>query len=340
MLAPIPSAAQNVRPPGHITQQRIDNAERRIESQGSSASTELWRDVRRGEAGISTAAGPEAQILIQSQGETWRAMHNGAVANYGGWLLIGVLSVITLFFLVRGRMRISGGRSGKVIPRFTLIQRVVHWSVAGLFILLAVSGLILLFGKYLLIPVIGASGFAIVASASMQGHNLFGPIFLFATLALLVTFIRGNGYSFQDLRWIAKGGGFFGGHASSHKYNFGEKTWFWWAIIMGLAVSASGFVLLFPDAIPDRETAQLANIVHAVAAILYMAFAIGHIYLGTLGMEGALEGMTDGTVDENWARDHHDLWWEEHRNEATKDAGRARVLAARRGDDMLGRVRQ
>lgn len=335
----LPGFAQNVRPPGHVTQDHIDTAARRLEAQGGTSSSELWRDLRLGEAGVSVVTGPGAKVLIQSQGETWRAMHNGVVATIGGWLLIGVVAIIAFYFLVRGRIRIRYGRSGRVIPRFALMQRVVHWSVAALFVLLAATGFILLFGKYALAPLVGPQGFALLASAALQGHNLFGPLFLIATLALFVTFVRGNFFAFADLKWLAKGGGFFGGHASSHKYNLGEKTWFWWSVILGLVLSASGFALLFPDAIPGRQAAQLANLAHAIAAVLFAGFAIGHIYLGTIGMEGALEGMTDGTVDENWARDHHDLWWEEHRKEATTDAGRARVLAARRGDDMQGRLR-
>jgi formate dehydrogenase subunit gamma len=208
----------------------------------------------------------------------------------------------------------------------------VHWFVAVLFVLLAITGLALMFGRYALLPILGPEAFALVASASLQSHNLFGPLFIPAVAALFVTFLRGNGYRGVDFKWLLKGGGFFGGHASSHKYNFGEKSWFWWSLIMGLVLSVSGIALLFP--IADRFGAQLANLAHAGAALLFIAFAIGHIYLGTIGMDGALEGMTRGTVDENWARSHHDLWWEEHKASATADHRRAEVAAAEHGDRM------
>lgn len=302
--------------------------------QGDQSLPDIWREIRRGRSGTVTVQSPEGGVLIQSAGEEWRLRHGVAVA-LGSWLLLGIVAIAASYFLVRGRIPILGGRAGLVIPRFSLPQRVVHWFTAALFVLLAVSGAILLFGKHTLLPLIGANAFALVASASMQAHNLFGPLFIPALLALLLTFVRGNGYRSVDFKWLLRGGGFFGGHASSYKYNFGEKSWFWWSIVMGLVLSVSGVVLLLPSVIGDRSAAQFANLAHAAAAVLFIAFAIGHIYLGTIGMEGALEGMTRGTVDENWAKAHHDLWWEQHRASATSDVRRAEVIAAERGDQVL-----
>lgn len=309
-----------------------DTAGGRPTSQGKAPITDIWRELRKGRSGLTVTAGPETGVLIRSEGLEWRAWHNGVVATYGGWLLLGTCGLIALYYVVRGRLRIADGRSGKVMPRFSLAQRIAHWFAAILFVLLAVTGLVLLFGRDVLLPVLGADAFSVLASASMQAHNLFGPLFFAATLALLVTFVKGNGYRLVDLRWIAQGGGFLGGHASSHTYNAGEKTWFWWSIAAGLVLSASGVVLLFPTVLADRAGAQLANLVHAAVAIGFIAFGIGHIYLGTIGMEGALEGMTKGSVDENWAKAHHDLWWDEHKDQATRDKARAEVMAATRGD--------
>lgn len=300
-------------------------------AQGGQSSPEMWRDIRRGKSGTVVFPRPEGGVLIQSAGETWRLRHDTTVA-YGGGLLLAVLGVAGSYLLVRGRIPIKGGRTGRVIPRFSLVQRIVHWFAAVLFVLLAVTGLLLLFGRYLLPPIIGQHAFALAASASIEAHNLFGPLFIPAVVALCVTFVRGNGYRGVDFTWLLKGGGFFGGHASSLKYNFGEKSWFWWSVVMGLVLSASGMALLLPSVIGDRSVVQLANLAHAIAALLFIAFAIGHIYLGTIGMEGALEGMTRGTVDENWAKEHHDLWWAEHKTSATADIRRAEVAAAERGD--------
>jgi formate dehydrogenase subunit gamma len=226
------------------------------------------------------------------------------------------------------------------MPRFSLVQRIVHWFVAILFVLLAATGLVLLVGKYVLLPIIGPDAFALVASAAVEAHNLFGPLFLPALVALCITFVGGNGYCGTDIKWLLKGGGLFGGHASSQRYNFGEKSWFWWSMIMGSVLAISGIVLLFPSTIGDRSSTQLASLAHAAAAVLFVAFAIGHIYLGTIGMTGALEGMTRGTVDENWAKQHHDLWWAEHKTAATADIRRAEVAAAEHGDRALQGARR
>lgn len=299
-----------------------------------------WHDIRKGMPGKVSIPDPNAGTLIQSQGEDWRLMHRDVVIPWGWRILAAVLAVLAIFFLIRGRIRIKAGRSGRVIPRFSLVERVVHWFTASLFVLLAVSGLILLLGRPLLLPLVGPEAFAVLASASLQGHNLMGPLFLLSILALFVTFLRGNGYRWVDVKWVFKAGGFLGGHVSSGRYNFGEKSWFWWATLCGLALSISGMLLLFPDhlpaiaqrfwtdTLPERSLMQIANLVHGGAAILFIAFAFGHIYLGTIGMEGALEGMTRGTVDENWAREHHDLWYEEHKNMASTDVTQAEAKAA------------
>lgn len=272
-------------------------------AQGGRSTPDTWRDIRQGKRGTVVFPSAEGGVLIQSGGEVWRVRH-GTLARYGAWLLLAAVGIAGSYFVVRGRISIRGGRTGRVVPRFSLVERIVHWFVAVLFVLLATTGLVLLFGRYALLPIIGPEAFALVASAAMQAHNLFGPLFIPALVALCVTFVRGNGYRGVDLKWLVKGGGFIGGHASSHKYNFGEKSWFWWSLVMGLVLSASGIALLFP--IADRSIAQLAILAHAAAALLFIVFAIGHIYLGTIGMEGALEGMTRGTVDENWAKHHHD----------------------------------
>ena len=173
----------------------------------------------------------------------------------------------------------------------------------------------------------------------MQGHNLFGPLFLPAVLAIGVFFIKGNAPRGVDVMWLLKAGGLFGGHASAGKFNAGQKVWFVLTILLGLAISVSGFILLFPDVLADRNQAQLANLAHGIAAVVFIAVGIGHAYIGSLGMEGAFEAMSVGTVDENWAKEHHDLWYEEHKGAATTDTGRAEVEAGKVGDGVIYGVR-
>lgn len=304
-----------------------------------SVTEEFWSRIRYGASGNVVMPGSEKGVLIQSAGEDWRLIRNDQVTRYGGMALLAILAAIALFYLARGRIKIEGGRTGRVIPRFSLAQRIAHWFAAALFVLLGVSGLIILFGKSVLLPLLGPGAFAIVASASMQGHNLFGPLFLPAVLAILVLFIRGNAPRLVDIVWMLKGGGLFGGHASSYKYNAGQKIWFLLTIVLGLSISISGFLLLFPDFLGDRSQAQLANLAHGIAAVIFITVGIGHAYIGSLGMEGAFEAMSTGTVDENWAKEHHDLWYAEHKGAATTDLGRAEVEAGAAGDGIMHGVR-
>ena len=336
---------------------------------GNTSDPVIWHDLRKGSPGKVTIPDPYAGTFIQSPGEDWRNIRNedlrqiradqiGVDASQSilnvnwftltvNWLminasriLVGVLAILAVFFAIRGRIKIKGGRSGRVMPRFSLVERVVHWFAAILFVLLAVSGLILLFGRAGLIPYIGADTYGLIASAAMQGHNLFGPLFILAIAALFAVFVRNNFYRLVDFAWAFKGGGLLGGHASSGRYNFGEKSWFWWATLCGIILCASGMVMLFPDRaaalviyyypdVPDgRFVLQWANLAHAIVAVGFIAFAFGHIYLGTIGMEGALEGMTRGVVDENWAKEHHDIWYEEHLAAVGTDEVKAEIQAA------------
>jgi len=225
-------------------------------------------------------------------------------------VLVGLGATIA-FAVFRGKVKIEGGRTGRRIPRFSMAERSIHWFVAAVFILLAISGLTILFGRYILLPVIGPSAFGAVASAAMQGHNLFGPLFIVGLVVMLFAYGMDNVFQRADVKWIIKGGSLFGAHAPSWKYNFGEKTYFWLVVMTGTVLSVTGILMEFPTLVGELWYLQLSTILHAVAALLVIAVAIGHIYLGSIGVEGALEGMTEGTVDENWAREHHDLWAEE-----------------------------
>lgn len=274
---------------------------------GKDSDADVWRQVRQGQAfslGGTTSGTP---VLVQSEGAAWRALRNGPISTYGGWLLVLAVAGVGLFYLLRGRVRLAR-RSGRTIPRFTHAERAAHWFVAATFILLAASGLMILFGKYVLQPVIGVGAFAVVASAALQGHNLFGPLFAAGIVVMFVLYLKDNGPRAADVAWVLKGGLFFKGHVSSWKFNFGEKTWFWISSLGGFALAASGLLLDFPGLAQTVQQLQLAHIVHAVAAVVVIAASFGHMYLGTVGVEGALEGMTTGRVDEAWALEHHDLW--------------------------------
>jgi formate dehydrogenase subunit gamma len=234
------------------------------------------------------------------------------------------LAIIAAFYLFRGRISIEGGRIGTMVERFNPTQLVVHWFVAGLFVLLGITGLVLLYGRFVLIPLLGSEGFSLTASACKEAHNLFGPIFPFAVLAVFVYYVRGNGFRRVDVKWFLKGGGLFSkhGHAPSERFNAGQKVWFWLIVVLGTVISISGFVLDFPNFGQSRHVMELAHFSHGLVAIAFIAASLGHIYIGTVGMEGALEAMTTGKVDANWAKEHHDLWYQEMERQGLVDTPR------------------
>jgi len=284
-------------------------------------STDLWRAVRQREApavGSTQIRGVETGMLISRSGDDWRNYRRNDFIGYAGLFIAGVAGLIMVFYVIRGRIRIPGGRSGRRIRRFPDIDRTIHWFTAILFIFLALTGLTLLFGRFVVLPVFGAEAFSVIASASKEGHNLFGPLFLVATILLFVRFAAKNIPRLRDITWLVKGGGIIGNaHVSAGFFNAGEKVWFWAVIVLGLVVSLTGLVLVFPVFGQGREIMQLALIVHGIAAVLFIAGSFGHIYIGTIGTEGSLESMTTGYVDESWAEAHHDLWYEEVKSQGT-----------------------
>ena len=274
--------------------------------------TELWRAVRSGDVGTTQVQGVDTGVLINEYGERWRHFRMNQLVPLGAMLMGSVLALIVLFFLVRGPLRIQGGPSGKKIRRFTVFERTAHWFTVSLFWLLALTGLILLYGRFVLIPVLGPEGFGLTASACKEAHNLFGPMFLGAILILFVTFVKDNIYARGDMTWLMKGGGMLGGgHVSAGRFNAGEKIWFWIAILGGLVLSASGLVLVMSVFGQGREVMEISHVLHSIAALAVITVSFGHIYLGTAGVEGTLGSMTTGYVDEAWAKSHHDRWYAE-----------------------------
>ena len=285
--------------------------------------TNLWRDVRqRSEpiVGSSQVQGVDSGVLINVDGMKWRDFRMQELVPYSAYLLAAILVVIVLFRLIRGQIKIKSGRSGEKILRFTSIQKITHWVVAITFVLLGLTGVILLLGRKLLIPVFGTDAFSTLASISKVIHDYIGPVFAIALFIMLITFIQGNFFRLKDIGWFAKAGGMLGGgHVSSGRYNAGEKAWFWLSILGGAVVVASGLALDFPIFGLTRQTMESAHMFHGISAIIVLGASLGHMYLGTIGMEGALETMVTGHCDSNWAKEHHDEWYEEVKD--TVEAG-------------------
>lgn len=274
--------------------------------------SEFWRAVRQGEAGFSTTQGREAGVLIQHQGENWRQLREGPIKQYGAYILLGMLGLILLFYILFGRVKLAGGREHMTIERWSLFDRTLHWFTAISFIILAVTGLSLLFGREVLIPYIGHQAFAAYATVALQVHNYLGPFFAVSLLIQLLKWLPHNIPKWVDIVWFFKGGGLIGrAHPSAGRMNGGEKVWYWLLFIVGGVLVGSGLFLDFPIFGQTRAEMQQAHLLHAISSIILIAVAFGHIYIGTLGSEGSLEGMVTGRVDTRWAKQHHDLWYED-----------------------------
>jgi formate dehydrogenase subunit gamma len=300
------------------------NAERAKVQPGNNAP--MWRQVGQGATGVTTlpyAQSPEAGNLIQgfvqypgsnltNAGEAWRQVRNNLIIPYGGSLILIALLALGLFYWRKGSIGLHGEETGRKIERFTYFERAAHWTNAIAFCALAISGLVMAFGKFFLLPIIGGSLFGWLTYALKNLHNFVGPLFAVSLLIVILTFIRDNLPSKDDLTWILKGGGLFSGEeVPSHRFNAGEKVLFWIGVfVLGLIVVGSGLMLdkLIPGLMYYRETMQISHMTHAAAAMLMMAMFLGHIYMGTIGMKGAYKAMETGYVDETWAKEHHQLW--------------------------------
>jgi formate dehydrogenase subunit gamma len=252
---------------------------------------------------------------VTNAGDAWRQVRNNWLIPYGGALLLIVSGAIALFYMTKGTIKQHGVDTGKKIERFTAFERSAHWSNAIAFCILAVSGIVMAFGKYFLLPVMGLTLFGWLSYALKNLHNFAGPVFAVSLIVIFVTFLRDNIPTRDDLVWLLKGGGLLSGkEIPSHRFNGGEKLVFWAGVFfLGIIVVASGFVLdmIVPGLIYERATMQIAHMIHAVATVLMMAMFLGHIYIGTLGMQGAYQGMRTGYVDETWAREHHEYWYDD-----------------------------
>ena len=310
--------------PGYANQ---TNAERKQVQPGNNAP--MWRQVGTGVTGYSSlpkSEAPEAGNLIQSfvqypgskvtnAGEAWRQVRNNWIIPYGGAILLIVLGAIALFYWRKGEMRLHAPETGRQIERFTPLERSAHWANAIAFVALAVSGVVMAFGKFFILPVIGLTLFGWLTYALKNLHNFAGPLFAVSLVIVFFTFLKDNVPRKEDWTWIVKGGGLLSGQeVASHRFNAGEKVVFWGGVtFLGLIIIGSGLMLdkLVPGLIYERSTMQISHMVHAVAGVLMMAMFIGHIYLGTIGMQGAYKGMRTGYVDETWAKEHHELWFDD-----------------------------
>jgi formate dehydrogenase subunit gamma len=309
--------------------------------------SELWRKVREGQSGQVSIPDKKAGQLVQSDGEAWRNFRNGPLPRNGLWAMAFIVVLTAAFFLLRGRIPIEHGWAGRTITRFSDLERFGHWLLAVSFIILALTGLNVLYGRYLFLgsatiwktsvlvgPLFSLEFFAAISAAGKWLHNYVAFAFMAGLALTFVVWLRHNFPSWRDIVWLAKGGGMFmkGSHPPAWKFNAGQKILFWIIMLGGLALSLSGLALMFPfqsalfaktfvyvnmlgfnlpTQLTPLQEMQYATAWHGIVALALVVVIIGHIYIGTLGMQGAFSAMGSGQVDVNWAREHHSLWAEQ-----------------------------
>jgi formate dehydrogenase subunit gamma len=269
---------------------------------------ELLKELQRIQ-GRGTLPDTRAQVLEQPEGRNWRQFHQVTLRWIGAVVILGMLVLLVLFYLIRGMVRIEGGRSGRTVVRFNGFERFVHWMTATSFIVLALSGLNVTFGKELLTPLIGPVAFAQLAQWAKYAHNYLSFPFTLGVALIFLMWIAWNFPSGVDFKWLAQGGGLVGDkHPPARRFNLGQKGIYWVVVLGGAASAITGYLLMFPFYATDIAGMQLAQMVHGIVGLLFIAVMLAHIYIGTIGMQGAFEAMGTGEVDVNWARQHHSLW--------------------------------
>ncbi len=293
-----PSAIAQAQSPA-VSQQEADLAKQQAAQQQKQPlnNQPVWKEVRSGLPQTTSLPGRETNVLIQPQ------------------VIAGLLAVLFGYYFWRGTIELHGKPTGRMIERFSPAKRIAHWAMGLTFVALAVTGLIITFGKSLLLPLIGATLFSWLAALAKSVHNFTGPVFSVALVIFIVMYVKDNLPKAHDVQWMLKFGGMFnreGGEVPSGKFNAGEKGLFWsLVVVVSVVLVVTGYILNFPNFDQTRSTMQIANIVHLTAGLLGIAMACVHLYMGTIGMRGAYQAMRTGYVDETWAKEHHEYWYDD-----------------------------
>ncbi len=294
-----------------------------ITTPGSADELELMKALNGGRiAGRGSIPDAQSQVLIQPEGREWRDFHNKTLTWVGGIAVLGMLAILVIFYMSKGRIPIGAGPAGRTIKRFNGFERAAHWMTASSFVVLGLSGLNLTFGRFLLLPIIGPEAFTAVSLWGKIAHNYLAFPFTLGIVLLFLVWVKDNIPNARDIAWFKAGGGLIGhGHPEAARFNGGQKMVFWITVLGGALVSISGYILIFPFTVTDIAGMQLAHIVHGVLSVLMVAAMIAHIYIGSVGMEGAFDAMGSGEVDLNWAKEHHSLWVEQEMAKARDTIG-------------------
>lgn len=308
VAAPVAQAQQNFRPTAEAVQE-----------------DKLLNALKEGDKITGRISIPDrmASSLIQPAGTQWRDFQRSQLPWIGGVAIVGMLALLALFLMVRGRIRVEHGLAGTKILRFATLERFIHWVTATCFIILALSGLNISFGRMLVLPVFGPEAFSTMTAWGKLAHNYLAFPFMIGLVFMFLVWIKDNIPGRLDIEWLKRGGGILkkGDHPPAKRFNAGQKVIFWTVIIGGALMSVSGWFMLFPYLQANVTDLQLWTIIHAVVAMLFIAVMLAHAYIGSVGMEGAFDAMGSGEVDLNWAKEHHSLWVEEERAKGQAPGG-------------------
>ncbi len=267
----------------------------------------------------------KAAVLEQPQGRDWRRFHEAYMPWIAGIAILGITVLLGIFYFTKGRIMMDkdhSQQSGQKIKRFNAFERFTHWLTAASFIVLAISGLNYIYGKRLLQPILGPDAFTTWSIWAKVAHNFVAWPFMLGVLFMFVLWVRDNVPSKIDIAWLRAGGGMFGGgHPHAGRFNAGQKIVFWTVAGGGLLMSVTGIALFFPFYAADINGMQVMQGIHSLIAAGFIAAIIAHIYIGTLGMEGAYDAMSTGEVDLAWAKAHHDLWVDEVMSKGKNQGG-------------------
>ena len=283
-----------------------------VDPTASAVSEQLLLQQFKAIQGRGSIPDTKSYTIEQPAGRDWRHFHEVTLRWIGGAAILGILVVLVIFYLARGMVRIESGRSGHTIVRFNAAERFMHWMTATCFVILALSGLNITFGRPLLLPLMSPEAFTAWSQWAKYAHNYLSFPFTIGVISIFFMWIAGNIPNRLDIEWLRRGGGMVGpDHPPAYRFNAGQKVIYWIVVLGGSAIAVSGYLLIFPFYGTDIQTMQSAEMAHGIIAMLFIAAMLGHIYIGTIGMEGAFEAMGQGTVDINWAKEHHNLWLEE-----------------------------
>jgi formate dehydrogenase subunit gamma len=280
--------------------------------------------------GRGTIPDVKSYTLEHPAGRDWRQFHQVWLKWIGGLAVIGMLVVLALFYMWRGKIKISEGRSGRTITRFGGFERFVHWLTASTFVILAITGLNITFGRVLILPWMGPEAFSAWSEWAKYAHNYLSFAFIIGVVLMFLMWIGQNFPTAADIEWLKRGGGMFDksdrDHPPAYKFNAGQKALYWLNMIGGAFMIVTGLILLFPFYYGlTVGNMELAEIFHGIVGMMFIALILGHVYIGTLGMEGAFEAMGEGSVDVNWAKEHHNLWYQQEMQRTGRGKGEPMV---------------